>query len=647
MYNHYGGFFGIRERLGMSHPRKTGEYSLDRWENFLPEIVKLVRGTSEEPDPEDVSSFPTAEDLKRGFPRREDFEAAGKCNVLAALWRSHGGMNAVMKRLGFPIRHEEGLFRDTEYFVRVFIRKFRQLDADPSPEEIEKFPTRKDLRKGFKSLDLDAMGLLNAVCRWYGGVFLLKRKLGFPPIKGHGIYSPRHWPAVERDLWQAFGKHRTLDFHPDITGKTMYTRIVSYYGTNQARERFKGCIAATLPAVSTDLLRAAGVNNPVLWDVIKWRLIIQWRYGLCGSTAQSLEDLADAFSTSPRVVLSVSNRLVRLISEQEIAGIDSFLENLDKMIISAWDSYRERRRAEAVEKVREVLALMPDNREIRALREKVIREAVDGEENPPPDEPPEPEPVVEKKPAAESPRREGTREEWREVSFIIPDLVCGKGLLSIPERRLTNDEASQLVARAQEGNSAAREALVSLSIPLARKVARRYAGPRFELDELVSAALVGGGKADGGLWGAIDNYRHTSPFDAWAARVMKFGIGHFMRPRKKDKDLLSLDQPFNEDEDWALSDMLADTHPDTNVEEKVMHRLKVERLNAILSEINVPGGLRDKAIFYLHYESALGDEEIARCFGVVREYVRQIVRAVRDKLVGRFMEEVKAEKAET
>lgn len=634
---YYGGFSGLRERLGMPQRRREGKDSLMHWDNLIRELYKFMRGTEEDPTEEDLARFPSEADRAEGFPRREDFDAAGKRKVHRAIEIHHGGLNAVQKRLGFTPRREYG-YRDTAFFLSALIRHMRGTDIDPTDAEVVSFPSSRDLARNFDRADLENWGLYTAANVWFGGVSLLQRKLGFPTAKNLGIFSIRHWHNVERAFWAAFGKKYEMDFRPATLGQRQYENIVEYHGMREPRERFKSCAGRIVFGISQDILKEAGIKDPAPWDIVKWRVILEWLHGLNGNRDYSTEDIAEAFSMSPRTLLQFSRRIVRLLARQETARIDAFLDELDGLIVSAWDCYRERRRAEAVEKVQRVLELMPDNTEIRMLRKLVIVEASEGEEVVPDITAT----AAEIKPApADDSAPRSSREEWQQVSRIIPDVVLGQGIVSVRNRHMTKDEAAQLALLAQRGNRAAREALLSLEMPVARAIARQYAGGQFEVEDLVSVALVGGGDVNRGLAAAIDKCRNPSGFRAFAGEVMKNAVLDYIKMAKSTA--ISLDQSVVEDGDeLLLADVLADKHPDADVENALIQRIRADRLNALISEVRITerSDLRNKAVFYFHCHSSLRHEQIGDLFGISRPRVTNIINTIQAEVLRKYMEEM-------
>ncbi len=94
-------------------------------------------------------------------------------------------------------------WRDWDRFLAEMVKIVRDLDRNPTPEEIAGFPTADDIKTDLPSeSQLRRAGrhdLVTAICDFYGGYTALRKQLGFPYIR-KGEDSLSLWPNLRREL---------------------------------------------------------------------------------------------------------------------------------------------------------------------------------------------------------------------------------------------------------------------------------------------------------------------------------------------------------------------------------------------------------------------------------------------------------------
>jgi RNA polymerase primary sigma factor len=242
---------------------------------------------------------------------------------------------------------------------------------------------------------------------------------------------------------------------------------------------------------------------------------------------------------------------------------------------------------------------------------------------------------------------------------------------------LTLEEELELGRRIQEGDEAARQALIEANLRLVVSIAIRYASPRLPLEDAIQEGCIGliqaaekfdyrrgyrfSTYATWWIWQGVtralgekgrairlpldvlsvvrkleaaadglhqDLGRQPTPSElADATGVPEGRVGELLRAAS---DPISLETPIGED-DVVLSDMVASPEPPGS--EGVMRRLiRREEVNAMLSCLSQREREVLKLRFGLDGGSALTLKEVAHRFQISRERVRQIETQAIEKL---------------
>ena len=80
------------------------------------------------------------------------------------------------------------------------------------------------------------------------------------------------------------------------------------------------------------------------------------------------------------------------------------------------------------------------------------------------------------------------------LMFLIQDALFALGYLSRGDafpKPLTREEEERLLSAMQQGNAEAREKLIEHNLRLAAHIARKYAVPGFDQDDLISIGTIG------------------------------------------------------------------------------------------------------------------------------------------------------------
>ena len=201
------------------------------------------------------------------------------------------------------------------------------------------------------------------------------------------------------------------------------------------------------------------------------------------------------------------------------------------------------------------------------------------------------------------------------------------GKSSFPKPLSTAEEA-ELVARHAKGDAEARERLIVHNLRLAAHIAKKYASPEADSDDLVSIGTIG-------LIKAVNTFRpEAGRLTAYASRCIENEILMHLRSAKKNRAAVSLNDPIGSDSDGnevRLIDLLgsdADEIPE-RVEITIESDRALKMLDTVLDK-------REKRVIVLRYGIADNiqrpQHEVARLMGISRSYVSRIEKHAMTKL---------------
>lgn len=193
---------------------------------------------------------------------------------------------------------------------------------------------------------------------------------------------------------------------------------------------------------------------------------------------------------------------------------------------------------------------------------------------------------------------------------------------------LSKEKEAEYIARAQKGDSEARDLLIKHNLRLVAHIAKKYSNYS-DPDELISVGSIG-------LIKAINSYKlgKGSQLATYASKCIENEILMTLRVNKKHSKNVSLQEPVGidrEGNEMTLIDLLSSEFDSVinDVESNVlMERLK-ELTRAVLSD-------REYEIIRQRYGlggiPALTQREVADKFGISRSYVSRIEKKAIEKI---------------
>ena len=193
---------------------------------------------------------------------------------------------------------------------------------------------------------------------------------------------------------------------------------------------------------------------------------------------------------------------------------------------------------------------------------------------------------------------------------------------------LPPDEEQALIERMQAGDAGAANTLIEHNLRLAAHIARKYAQPGVDQDDLVSLGALG-------LIKAVHTFRpEAGRLTAYASRCIENEMLMFFRANRKNRNVMLVGDSVGQDSegnDIQLDDLLG-TDPDlvTDAAETAIESRRALRL--IESALDA----REKEVVRLRYGLEDGEpwpqHRVAGRLGISRSYVSRIEKEALEKL---------------
>ena len=193
---------------------------------------------------------------------------------------------------------------------------------------------------------------------------------------------------------------------------------------------------------------------------------------------------------------------------------------------------------------------------------------------------------------------------------------------------LTEKEEREYVQQLEEGSMEAKNILIERNLRLVAHIARKYAGPGYCQDDLISIGTIG-------LIKAVGTYRADKNIKlaTYASRCIENEILMYLRKNASRRGEVSFDEPLNTDWDGnelLLSDVLG-TDGDTvmrPIEEDVDRSLLAAALNVLTP--------RERQIITLRFGLGGGREqtqkEVADQLGISQSYISRLEKRIISRL---------------
>lgn len=193
---------------------------------------------------------------------------------------------------------------------------------------------------------------------------------------------------------------------------------------------------------------------------------------------------------------------------------------------------------------------------------------------------------------------------------------------------LPPDEEQALLARMQAGDADAANTLIEHNLRLVAHIARKYAQPGVDQDDLVSLGTLG-------LIKAMHTFRpEAGRLTAYASRCIENEMLMFFRANRKNRNVILVGDSVGQDSegnDIQLDDLLG-TEPDL-VPDAAETAIEANRAMRLMDEVLQP---REQEVLRLRYGLEDGDpwpqHRVAARLGISRSYVSRIEKKGLEKL---------------
>lgn len=194
---------------------------------------------------------------------------------------------------------------------------------------------------------------------------------------------------------------------------------------------------------------------------------------------------------------------------------------------------------------------------------------------------------------------------------------------------LTEKEEQHYVKLLEQGDPAARKALIEHNLRLVAHIAKKYVGPAASQDDLISIGTIGLIKAVGTYSG-----KKSTRLATYAAKCIENEILMSIRASRRVRQEISLSLPIGVDKDGneiSFNDILG-TDTDEIID-SIDLKIQVSNLRNALKEALTE---REQTVVIARYgldgSEPKPQREIASALGISRSYVSRIEKKALDKL---------------
>ena len=194
---------------------------------------------------------------------------------------------------------------------------------------------------------------------------------------------------------------------------------------------------------------------------------------------------------------------------------------------------------------------------------------------------------------------------------------------------LTEKEEQFYVQQMEQNIPQARNILIEHNLRLVAHIAKKYPGPAFSQDDLISIGTIG-------LIKAVNTYtsEKSTRLATYAARCIENEILMSIRASRKLKSEISLNQPIGMDQDGneiSFNDILGTD--DDEIIDSISLKIQVSKLYDAIHHVLTP---REQQVIIKRYgldgREPLPQREIAKLLKISRSYVSRIEKKALEKL---------------
>jgi len=207
-----------------------------------------------------------------------------------------------------------------------------------------------------------------------------------------------------------------------------------------------------------------------------------------------------------------------------------------------------------------------------------------------------------------------------------------KNPTSFPKALSGEKERELLRKMKKEGDTKAREELIEHNLRLVSHIIKKYYSGYDEQEDLISIGTIG-------LIKAVDSFDPDKGirFATYGARCIENEILMFFRGKKKDANIVSVNEPIDVDSEGNPLTLIDVIYTEDTISDDLDLKRKTARLYELIEQLT---DKRDKDIIIKRYglynTKELTQREIAKEMGISRSYVSRIEKRVLQELRDKF-----------
>lgn len=207
-----------------------------------------------------------------------------------------------------------------------------------------------------------------------------------------------------------------------------------------------------------------------------------------------------------------------------------------------------------------------------------------------------------------------------------------KNLSGFPKPLPAQRERELFALVRENGDTAARNELIEHNLRLVSHIIKKYWSNYDEQEDLISIGTIG-------LIKAVDSFDSSkgTRFATYGARCIENEILMFFRSKKKDSNVISVNEPIDTDSEGNPLTLIDIIYCDDTISDDIDLKKKSARLYELIDAMDEG---RDKEIIIRRYglynTKELTQREIADKMGISRSYVSRIEKRILGELREKF-----------
>lgn len=221
------------------------------------------------------------------------------------------------------------------------------------------------------------------------------------------------------------------------------------------------------------------------------------------------------------------------------------------------------------------------------------------------------------------------------IRFVLQNLTFFalhlKNMNSFP-KPLSAKREKELLVKMKEGDNGARNSLIEHNLRLVSHIVKKYYSEYDEQEDLISMGTIG-------LIKGIDSFDcdKGARLVTYAARCIENEILMYFRAKKKDSNVVSVNEPIDSDAEGNSLTLIDVIYTEDTISDDIDLKNKTKRLYELVDKIE---DNREREIIIQRYglynTKAYTQREIAERMNISRSYVSRIEKKIIEELRQKF-----------